>query len=69
MSSSGYFSWLLDKCEKTSKKRKSSEMKHFFDVQNGLKESMLKINKTLENINNWDELINLKEESLEEKKY
>ena len=42
------------------------DFKHFSDIKNGLKESMININKTLENIKDWDELINLKEESIED---
>ena len=46
--------------------RKAIDMNHFYDVQSGLKESMININKTLDDINNWEELINLKEESIED---
>ena len=42
------------------------ENKHFYDIKTGLKESMLSINKTLDDIKSWEELINLKEESLED---
>ena len=42
------------------------ENKHFYDIKAGLKESMLSINKTLDDIKSWDELINLKEESIED---
>ena len=42
------------------------DLKHFSDIKNGLKETMININKTLENIKDWDELINLKEESIED---
>ena len=41
------------------------ENKHFYDIKTGLKESMVNINKTLDSIKTWDELINLKEESIE----
>ena len=37
---------------------------HFLDIRIGLKESFFNISKTLDNIKNWDELINLKEESI-----
>ena len=49
-----------------SKKTIAIENKHFYDIKAGLKESMININKTLDNIKNWDELINLKEESIED---
>ena len=49
-----------------SKKTIAIENKHFYDIKAGLKESMVNINKTLDNIKNWDELINLKEESIED---
>ena len=42
-----------------------NENKHFYDIKTGLKESMVNINKTLDSIKTWDELINLKEESIE----
>ena len=54
---------------KSYKKRKLDEMKHFNDINKGLKESMLNINETLDNIENWDELLGLKDESIEEEKY
>ena len=57
---------LNEKFKKTYKKRKFNEMKHFNDINKGLRESMININKTLDNIENWDELLNLKDESLEE---
>ena len=43
-----------------------NENKHFYDIKAGLKESMVNINKTLDDIKSWDELINLKEESIED---
>ena len=46
--------------------KKASDMKHFLDVHFGLKESIININKTLDEINNWEELLNLKEESIED---
>ena len=59
---------LNEKFMKSYKTRKLNEMKHFYDINKGLRESMLNINETLDNIENWDELLNLKEESLEDKK-
>ena len=44
----------------------AAENKHFYDIKTGLKEYMININQTLDNIKNWDELINLKEESIED---
>ena len=44
----------------------ATENKHFYDIKTGLKEYMININQTLDNIKNWDELINLKEESIED---
>ena len=58
---------LNEKFAKSYEKRKSDEIKHFNDINKGLRESMLNINKTLDNIENWDELLNIKDESLEEK--
>ena len=55
------------KCEKSYRERKRHEMQHYLDIQKGLRESMVNIQKTLNNIDNWDELLNLKEESLEDK--
>ena len=49
-----------------SKETTANENKHYYDIKTGLKESMININKTLDNIKNWDELINLKEESIED---
>ena len=46
--------------------KKTIDMNHFYDVRNGLKETMININKTLDDIKDWDELINLKEESTED---
>ena len=41
-------------------KKKTNDMNYFLDVQIGLKESMININKTIDEINNWEELLNLK---------
>lgn len=41
-------------------------MEHFQDIRKGLTESMNNINETLHKIENWDELLSIKEESLEE---
>ena len=59
---------LNEKFKRAYEKRKSDEMKHFNDVKKGLRESMANINKTLDNIENWDELLNLKDESLDKAK-
>ena len=59
---------ILEKFEKSSKKRKLDEMQHFYAVKKGFKESMLNINQTLNDFENWDELLNLEEESEEDKK-
>ena len=50
----------------SEKQAKLNKIKYFNDIQKGLKESFFHFNKTLDHINNWDELINLKEESIEE---
>ena len=50
----------------SDKHNKLIENQHFLDIRIGLKESFFNISKTLDKINNWDELINLKEESIEE---
>ena len=59
---------ILEKFEKSSKKRKLDEMQHFYAVKKGFKESMLNINQTLNDFENWDELLSLEEESEEVKK-
>ena len=61
--------FLFDKCDKSYKKRKLDEMQHFLAIKKGLKESMININQTLNNFDNWDELLSLKEESPEDNKF
>ena len=56
---------LKEKFKKSYNNRKLEEMKHFYDINKGLKESYLNFNKTLDNIKDWDELLNLNEDSLE----
>ena len=57
---------LKEKFKKSYNNRKLEEMKHFYDINKGLKESYLNFNKTLDNIKDWDELLNLNEDSLEQ---
>ena len=49
-----------------SQEKKANDMNNFLDVHYGLKESIININQTLDEINNWEELLNLKEESIED---
>ena len=46
--------------------KKAIDMDHFLDVQIGVKESMFNITKTLDDMKDWEELLNLKEESIED---
>ena len=48
-----------------SKEKEEKDNKHFTEVKVGLKNSFENIKHTLDNIKDWDELINLKEESIE----
>ena len=48
-----------------SKEKAEKENEHFTKVKDGLKESFKNIKQTLDNIKDWEELINLKEESIE----
>ena len=57
---------LNEKIKKSYKKRKLDEMKHFYDINKGLRESMVDINKTLDNFESFDELLNLQDESPED---
>ena len=62
---------IFKKCDESYKKRKISEFQHFYDIKKGLKESMIKFNETFKEINemeDWDELLNLKDESLRQEK-
>ena len=56
---------LYTKCLNSYKKRKLKEKRHFDNIKNGLNESMHKTNETLDDIENWEELLNLEEESIE----
>ena len=57
-----------NKCNEFYKKRKISEILHFYDIKKGLRESMIKFNETFNEIEDWDELLNLKDESLKNEK-
>ena len=57
---------LYEKFKKSQSKRKIQNYKHFLDARKGLKESMINFNHTFDIINNWDELMNIKDESPEE---
>ena len=57
---------LLKKCEKAYKERILEENNHFLTIKKGLRESMNNIDKAMENIESWDELMNIKEESLKD---
>ena len=54
--------FLNKKFKKSYNKRKFDEIKHFHDINKGLRETYLNINNTLDNINDWDELLNLNDE-------
>ena len=54
--------FLNEKFKKSYNKRKFDEIKHFHDINKGLRETYLNINNTLDNINDWDELLNLNDE-------
>ena len=56
---------LYNKCNEAYIKRKLEEQNHYCVIKKGLNESMLNINKAIENIGNWDELMNIKEQSSE----
>ena len=58
---------LYTKCLNSYKSRKFEEMRNFYNIKNGLNVSMYKINETLDDIENWEELLNLEEESVENK--
>ena len=62
------FGYLYKKCLKSYKERLDEEASHFLNIQAGLKESMNNIEKTLVDTKNWEELMNIKEESPEENK-
>jgi len=51
--------------EEKNNKVLSKKEKYLKDVKDGLGKSVKNITNILENINDWDELINLKEESIE----
>ena len=48
-----------------AKEKAEKENQQFSDVKDGLKNSIESIKQTLANIKDWDELMNLKEESIE----
>ena len=50
-----------------AEEKQANDNNHFYEIKSGLMESMININKTLNNIKDWDELINLKEVSIEDK--
>ena len=58
--------FINEKFRESYKKRKYDEMKHFCDINKGLKESYHNISKTLDNTKNWDELLDLNDEPNEE---
>jgi len=60
---------IIKKCEESYKKRKNNEKQHFKDIQKGLNDSMIKFKEIFNEINNWDELLNLKDESLKKEKF
>ena len=62
------FENLFKKCEDAYKKRLSEEENHFETITKGLKESMVNFDKVLGDIKDWEELMSIKEVSLEEKK-
>lgn len=62
------FGYFFNKCEKSYKERLIEEENHFLNIRKGLKDSMDNIENALVDIKNWDELMNINEESFEEKK-
>ena len=56
---------LTDICKKSERKRRINQYRYFDRIKYGLNESMHKINETFDNIEGWDELIELKENSFE----
>ena len=59
---------LFDLCNKSYKKRKLNEVRNFQNIKRGLKEYMFNVNRTLNEIEDWEELMSLKEEQTENKK-
>ena len=59
---------ILDMCEKSYKKRQLNEARNFQNIRKGLKKYMFNVDKTLDEIEDWEELISLKEEPTENKK-
>ena len=56
----------FDSCFKECEfKRKQEKVKYFHTIKNGLKESMIDFKYTLDKINNWDELVELKDDEFE----
>lgn len=56
---------IYDMCNKSYKKRKFNEAQNFQNIKRGLYKYMNNVNKTLSEIEDWDELMNLKEEPTE----
>ena len=59
---------ILDMCDKSYKKRQLNEARNFQNIRRGLKKYMFNVDKTLDEIEDWEELISLKEEPTENKK-
>ena len=53
---------IYDMCDKSYKKRKFNEAQNFQNIKRGLNKYMNNVNKTLSEIEDWDELMKLKEE-------
>ena len=60
-----FINCLTDICNKSESKRKINQYRYFYRIKYGLNISKHKINETLDNIEVWDELIELKENSFE----
>ena len=59
---------LLKKCLDSSEKKRKEKENNFKNIQKGLLDSMNDFNETLEIVEDWDELMNLKDESPQDKK-
>ena len=57
---------ISEKCEKIYADRITEEKSHYDNIKIGLPKSMSDIDKSLEEIKNWDELMNIEEKSSEE---
>ena len=62
------FGCLFSKCDEAYFKRKLEEEDHYRTIKIGLSESMTNINKAIAKFGDWDELMNLKDESPKDKK-